>query len=930
MPATFVHRVRRALAGAAGIAIVIAICSPVPAVAATVAPRRAAEASARAGAVDVREPVASARALTSATLLARMQLGRSLGSQGIFELDPRTGTPRVVERLDGFLTGTSSDPARSIAMGFVRRHLDAFGLDRRDLRTFELRDDYVDIDGTHHLSWVQQANGYRAFDNGLKAAVTADGRLVNIVGSPAHALGRGVGVRPPRIGAAGAIANARASVGASARTQPGDEASLVWFHGARSTLAWQTLTRASWGETDLSVIDAATGAVLWRANLTSDLDRTGHGRAWKYYPSSKLSGGGGHQRGVRFPVRNGNRLFGNNAHVYSDIRDDNRPDPSDEVPARSGLNWDYDARLDDFRSGQNCTPSHQCTWNANAPGSWKDNRKQNATQVYYYLNAFHRHLAQDPIGFTEGAGNFQLVNRSGRGKDGDAVQGQVMDGAATAGSFPDQFHYNNANMFTPPDGKAPVMQMYLFYQDIYPYSRGWVSGNGGDDASVVYHEYTHGLSSRLVTYPSGWSALNTEQSASMGEAWSDWYAMDLLVHQGWVHDGHRPGDVKVGRFLTGGRGIRRQGLDCKPGDPARRCPGSRRTGHGGFTYGDLANIEGGPEVHSDGEIWAETLWQIRRSLGAAVAERLITRAMELSPPDPSFLDMRNAILQADVVASGGAHSDALWHVFRGRGMGWFASTVDGDDLEPTESFRLPPDCQTDPCTALRGTVRDSITGRRLAKVVLGVGGHTSGFPGTNLVARTRADGTFRIKHVPLGTYGDLIAERQGYDVELRSPFRVDSRKLAVGLKRDWAALDGGARITDFSKPDYTPFCGPHGAFDRSLLHGWGSKLPGPRSITVKLPRSVDVMSFGVDPGATCGDTPKAAVRAFEILTRTARGDWVVAVRNTTALPQGRLTTLRPRAGTHDVVFVRFIMRSNRHDPFGFMDMSELSVRGRAA
>ena len=45
-----------------------------------------------------------------------------------------------------------------------------------------------------------------------------------------------------------------------------------------------------------------------------------------------------------------------------------------------------------------------------------------------------------------------------------------------------------------------------------------------DDAEVVYHEYTHGLTNRLVLYPDGSSGLSTQQSNSMGEGWSDWYA----------------------------------------------------------------------------------------------------------------------------------------------------------------------------------------------------------------------------------------------------------------------------------------------------------------------------------------------------------------------------------------------------------------------
>ena len=60
-------------------------------------------------------------------------------------------------------------------------------------------------------------------------------------------------------------------------------------------------------------------------------------------------------------------------------------------------------------------------------------------------------------------------------------------------------------------------------------------------------------------------------------------------------------------------------------------------------------------MHADGEIWGETLWDLRTALGSATTENLVTRAMELSPSNPSMLDERNAILQADLVDNGGAN-----------------------------------------------------------------------------------------------------------------------------------------------------------------------------------------------------------------------------------------------------------------------------------
>jgi extracellular elastinolytic metalloproteinase len=63
-----------------------------------------------------RAPVASAAAAD-----ARASLARRLGPQGVVQLDPVTGTPRVVARLDGFLTGPSSRRPAQIAMSYLRR-----------------------------------------------------------------------------------------------------------------------------------------------------------------------------------------------------------------------------------------------------------------------------------------------------------------------------------------------------------------------------------------------------------------------------------------------------------------------------------------------------------------------------------------------------------------------------------------------------------------------------------------------------------------------------------------------------------------------------------------------------------------------------------------------------------------------------------------
>ena len=124
--------------------------------------------------------------------------------------------------------------------------------------------------------------------------------------------------------------------------------------------------------------------------------------------------------------------------------------------------------------------------------------------------------------------------------------------------------------------------------------------------------------------------------------------------------------------------------------------------------------------------------------------------MELSPPAPSFLDMRNAIIQADLVNFGGANETALWTIFAERGMGYFAASTSGD-VNPIEDFSVPPDCATSDCATISGTVKDKATGKPVAGVHVSVPGLDSGFA-SDLADTTDSAGHFSIANVPFHTY----------------------------------------------------------------------------------------------------------------------------------------------------------------------------------
>ncbi len=72
------------------------------------------------------------------------------------------------------------------------------------------------------------------------------------------------------------------------------------------------------------------------------------------------------------------------------------------------------------------------------------------------------------------------------------------------------------------------------------------------------------------------------QSGAMGEAWSDWYALDSLARDGLITDGAEVGDVKEGAYVDNGFNlIRSEPTDCPPDvDNVDNCPGFAETGPG--------------------------------------------------------------------------------------------------------------------------------------------------------------------------------------------------------------------------------------------------------------------------------------------------------------------------------------------------------------
>jgi len=183
--------------------------------------------------------------------------------------------------------------------------------------------------------------------------------------------------------------------------------------------------------------------------------------------------------------------------------------------------------------------------------------------------------------------------------------------------------------------------------------------DGGLDSDVVFHEYGHGLTWRMIGGMSG------PLAGAIGEGASDGVAM--LVN----------GDDSMGEYASSS------------------AAGIRRNLYSGYsrTYSAVT----GAEVHDDGEIYAAVVWRLIELFGPARRSELFTYyvdAMNYIPQTPSYEQMRDGMLQA--VANGPVPADActVWAAFAQFGIGVGASGVVNADGTVTivESFAKGGGC----------------------------------------------------------------------------------------------------------------------------------------------------------------------------------------------------------------------------------------------
>lgn len=268
---------------------------------------------------------------------------------------------------------------------------------------------------------------------------------------------------------------------------------------------------------------------------------------------------------------------------------------------------------------------------------------QKILNTFYYCCYMHDFFYL--LGFDEAAGNFQDVQFAGPGAASDLVIAWVYGGRVNG----------TATMTTPTDGLAPIMKMGLLSS---------TNRHTAFSADVVFHEFTHGVTNRCVGGRLNAQALAKPQSRSMGEGWSDFFALTVQNYYRQVEQ------TALGTWLAKDKG----GIRGYPYDD--NFPGTfHDMGRGRYT-----------EVHNVGEIWCATLMSLNRLFvekfgkdkGYNLTWRLVFDGLQTTPADPSFLDARDEIYDAldDLLAAGGISSsdcviakDAAKKTFAKYGMG---------------------------------------------------------------------------------------------------------------------------------------------------------------------------------------------------------------------------------------------------------------------
>jgi extracellular elastinolytic metalloproteinase len=711
-------------------------------------------------------------------LFAVSAITAALMSAGMAMAQGPTGLDRSAAKITRAEAGRALTAASTAAPGdIVAGHLRSRGRDATTLASMRTMRGGTGANGVTHVRMEQVVDGLTVHGAYLKAAVNARGELVHVVDKLAAVSS----VAPSRIDAATAVKTALARLHptqAVALRRSGDDGNTAIFNGGAFFHTEPTATAVAVPMSDGSLargwlvqtwtqktnllhhtLVGGDGAVLSVESRTAsdsyNVFTVDPGKTPQAVVNGPAPGGVASPSGWLGTGRQKTtKIVGNNVSAYLDLDANNRAD-------RGGTT----VRDGNFTAAADLTQTPATT----------GNRAVAVQNLFYLNNTIHDILYGH--GFDEAAGNFQTDNlgRGGSAALGDdAVQAEAQDGGDT----------NNANFATPPDGRKPRMQMFLWSgagpthevkvnaaftktynamgaqfgpaltttgitgtvtttspadgcttvaavtSKVALIDRGTcafaiktknaqlagataviIANNqggtaifemGGTDATitipsvmisqndgadlktqpaanvterilavqplqidpsldtdVVFHEYGHGLSWRMI------GGMDGPMAGAIGEGTSD--GISMLVN----------GSDIVGEYSFS--------------SPA----GIRRYPYAGYplTYADVK----GTEVHDDGEPYAAIIWRMIELFGTSGRSKLFTYVvdgMNYTPATPAYENMRDGILAS--VANGPTPTDCtlVWQAFAQFGVGVGAKGVVNADqtITVTPSTAVPASC----------------------------------------------------------------------------------------------------------------------------------------------------------------------------------------------------------------------------------------------
>lgn len=276
-------------------------------------------------------------------------------------------------------------------------------------------------------------------------------------------------------------------------------------------------------------------------------------------------------------------------------------------------------------------------------------RAASVQSLFYWTNHAHDKLYE--FGFREADRNFQQNNFGLGGLGNDAVLAEAQAG-----------RQNNAFFATPVDGRAPKLTMHI-------YTSPSPDRDSSFDTDIIWHEYGHGLTWRMIGNMGG------RTSGAIGEGMSD--VLAILMNSDDANAEYTENNA------DGNRRHRYAGY-----------PKSLRDYNNGVII--LRNGQPYYYEHDNGEIYAAAIWRLweiaqSKALSRDVLLDHLIDGMRFTPKGPDYLDMRDGVLQSTP-----DYIDCwVWEAFADFGMG------EGAVFNPAaiiESNTVPAACRKHPAT----------------------------------------------------------------------------------------------------------------------------------------------------------------------------------------------------------------------------------------